>query len=249
MDSNISSTQLTTWLRCPKQYEFRYIQGFRLPPRASLTRGSSCHKAWETEHRHKMATKEDLSIEQVLDVYNDEFEKRAVETVWDDEDKGKVKDSGVKMTKVYYENVSTKVQPIACEESFKIELCGHEVTGVIDLETDKGEIRDAKTSSRKKSSIPVDHQLQMAFYAEARPSARRFVLDNAIATSKNAELESLTLTREDLPKQRLENYLSAFGESLMKGNFPPTAPDNWCCSEKWCGYWNQCPFGSGGRIS
>ncbi len=244
MSEHISVSQLTTWLRCPKQYEFRYLEEIKLPPRSALTRGSAGHKAWEADHWHKLQTKENLPLETVLDVYSSDFDTRAVGTEWQpDEDAGKIKDVGVRMVTIYHENVSKKIQPIAVEQPFEVEMDGHIVQGVIDLETDKGEIRDAKTAGKKKADIPVDYQLQLSIYARAKPNAKKFILDTAIATEKKTEIETLTMTRADLPLRRLGNYLQAFGEALIRGYYPPTNPGNWCCSEKWCGYWNMCPFG------
>jgi len=35
--------------------------------------------------------------------------------------------------------------------------------------------------------------------------------------------------------------------AIKTGIFPPTNPDSWWCSEKWCGYWDDvCPFGRKG---
>lgn len=31
---------------------------------------------------------------------------------------------------------------------------------------------------------------------------------------------------------------------IAAGIFPPCAPDSWCCSAKWCGYWADCPHGA-----
>lgn len=246
MDEHISSSQLTMWMRCPKQYEFRYIKDVKIPPRISMARGTSAHRAWEVDHLQKVQSKENMAIDDVKSVYSDEFDKRATEIeIMPDEDAGKIKDEGVRMVEVYHENISKRVQPIAAEEPFTIDLHGFQMKGVIDLITDAGEIRDAKTSSKKKSEIPFDHYIQMAIYAKAKPEYDNFILDNAIVSPKKSELESLTLNRSDLPFDRVERYMEAFSESLTKGIFPPTSPDAWVCSAKWCGYHTMCPYFTG----
>lgn len=245
-DAHISVSQLNMWLRCPKQYEFRYLDGLILAPKGAMARGKACHAAWEADHRHKMVAKENLPLEAVLDAYSDSFEQAMTEVdLGKDEVKGDIKDQGVILTQVYHEKVSTRVQPVAVEEFFEIEVAGHAVQGYIDLETDLGQIRDAKTAAKRKSEIPMDHQLQMAMYSLAKPEAKTFVLDTAVATSKAADVETLTLVRDELPLRRLGSYLDAFGESLLRGHFPPTNPGNWQCSQKWCGYWNHCKHGGG----
>lgn len=246
MSEHISASQLNLWLRCPKAFEFRYMLGMKTPPSGALARGSACHKAWEADHRNKMITKQNLPMEEILDVYSLSFESSATGADFKGEDRGAMKDQGVAMTKIYHEEVSRNIQPVAVEEEFAIKIGDHKVIGFIDVETDAGEIRDAKTAARRKSNIPMDHQLQMAIYSRAKPTAKTFILDNAIsANGKSAAVESLTLTRTDLPNRRLNSFLNAFGESLLKGLFPPTNPDNWCCSEKWCGFWHMCSCGGG----
>lgn len=243
MDDHISASQLSTWLRCPKQYEFRYMQGLKIAPKSALTRGSAFHKAIETDHRQKISTRENLPIADVLDAYSDAFEQMATETEWD-KNPGEVKDQGIKMTQVYHESVSRVIQPVAVEEESNIIIDGQLVKAIIDLETEDGAIRDAKSAGAKKSEIPVDHLLQMAIYSHAKPNATRFILDNAIVTkSGKSELESLTLTRAELPYSRLSAYLEDFSDSIIKGVFPPTNPSSWVCSAEWCGYWDKCSCG------
>ena len=36
-------------------------------------------------------------------------------------------------------------------------------------------------------------------------------------------------------------------EYVTAGRYLPAAEDSWWCSERWCGYWNICPFGARGR--
>lgn len=248
MSEHISANQLSTWIRCPKQYEFRYLLGYKLPPTGALTRGRACHRAWEADHRNKIETKKNLPLQNILDIYSGEFDASAPETEWNpDEDKGKVKDTGTKMVEVYHCKISKQVQPIACEEPFEIEIQDHVVQGVIDLETDQHEIRDAKTTSKRRPYIPMDHQLQMTIYSRAKPKAASFILDNAIVTQKETDLETLTLTRSELPQKKLDLFLESFGQSLTKGYFPPTNPDNWWCSQKWCGFYRICKFGAGDK--
>lgn len=250
MDSHVSASQLSTWLRCQRQYEFRYMHELIMPPKSAMTRGSAFHKAIETDHKYKAVTRENLATEAVLDAYSDEFDRLSPETKWDPEDnQGAIKDCGVWMTELYHNEVSTKIQPLTVESEFNIEIGGHEVKGFIDLETEDGSIREAKSTGSRSFIGKIDHLLQLSVYSSARPDAKKFYLDNAMVspTGKSRELITLTYLRGELPLSRLHAYLDAFSSSLKTGTFYSADPNSFACSEKACGYWNICKFGGGNK--
>ena len=60
---HLSVTQLKMFLRCPLQYEFRYIKGLKVPPVEAMTLGKSIHSTLEENYKQKIETKKDLPIE------------------------------------------------------------------------------------------------------------------------------------------------------------------------------------------
>ena len=48
----ISPSRLSLWMRCPRAYEIRYVEGFRSPCTPSLFLGKVVHGALETYYRH-----------------------------------------------------------------------------------------------------------------------------------------------------------------------------------------------------
>ena len=59
------------------------------------------------------------------------------------------------------------------------------------------------------------------------------------------ELRSAIKTENDFVA--LKERLRRAEDVVRKGAFYPTDPGNWACSERFCGYYNRCPFGSKGR--
>ena len=72
---HLSFTQINMFLRCARQYEFRYIKGLRRPPSGALILGKSWHKAVELNYSQKIQTEKDLPIEDVQDCFSDAFEE------------------------------------------------------------------------------------------------------------------------------------------------------------------------------
>jgi len=36
---------------------------------------------------------------------------------------------------------------------------------------------------------------------------------------------------------------------IASGIFKPANPGDWCCSARWCGYWERCEFGARDAVS
>lgn len=72
----LSISQVRSYLRCPKQYEYQYVMGLRSVYGSSALLGRSFHQAIETANKAKLEDGEILSTNDVLDVYNDAWKKR-----------------------------------------------------------------------------------------------------------------------------------------------------------------------------
>jgi hypothetical protein len=65
----------------------------------------------------------------------------------------------------------------------------------------------------------------------------------------NVSINVQESTRDAADIEQLKGRMALTLAAIQTGVFPPTNPDNWWCSERWCGYWDGiCPFGkkSGG---
>lgn len=108
---HISFTQLNMLLRCGEQYRRRYIQKEIIAPSGSMIRGRSCHKSEEVNFRQKIKTNLDLPVEQVKDIFSDEWEMGKYQIQWTEEElngnspqkvEGNFKDSGIGLIQIYH---------------------------------------------------------------------------------------------------------------------------------------------------
>lgn len=242
MENHISASQILMFLKCPKQYEFRYIDGIKSPPKGSMTRGSAFHHATGKNYEQKIESMQDLRVNDVEDIFSTEWERLKPDTEFlPDEKPEKLKDDGVRMIDMYHGTVANIIQPIAVERKIEVEVNGQSLVGYIDLET-KDCLHETKTSGKTPSEVMPAHLLQMAVYS-LDTKAKKFQADYVIPLTKEVKIQSFTKSLEDLPVARLHKYIAAFSDALIRGSFPPTDPGNWACSEKWCGYWNRCEYG------
>src|SRR5271157_2952048 len=69
----ITQSMLGMFLRCPHQFERRYLRGDVIPPGIAARRGSATHKAAQLNHEQKLHTQTDLSAGDLQDVARDHY--------------------------------------------------------------------------------------------------------------------------------------------------------------------------------
>lgn len=138
----LSISQVNMYLRCPKQYKFRYVDDHKRPPAVPAALGSSGHVALETTHHHIVDYDIPAPTEQLLDCFSDKWaELSALVEDWEDEKPGRVKDAGVALVRLYNEKFAPAVKPQAdaekknrgIEKKFEITVAGVPMLGYIDL--------------------------------------------------------------------------------------------------------------------
>src|SRR5690606_17943607 len=164
----LSVSQVRTYLRCPRQYEYIYINKMRPPVTSSLLLGRSFHKAIEMANRVKLEDGEIMAVEDVKDTFSDAWESEKAQVEWEDgEDQGQLKDSGLAMTSHYYQEVGQKLRPKLIEQGTTVDIDGVPVKVVIDLVERDGKIRDFKTAKRVTAKDEADRSIQLSTYAMA----------------------------------------------------------------------------------
>lgn len=257
---HISPSQLDMYFRCGEQYRRRYVNQEKLPPGIALIKGSSVHVAAEANHKQKIESHEDLPVDDLKEIAASEFENRyrTDGLMMTEEERGVGlrnilgggKDSAVKLTGVYAERIAPTIQPAFVEEWVRIPLLGytHDLNGRIDVIDDRGAVRDLKTASARKNQAEVDNSDQLTYYHVAvekltgKPPAK-VQLDVVIET-RAGKLDSQVLesTRDHNDRQVLANKLGAMLQGIKAEVFLPATPGHWCCSPKFCGYWQTCPY-------
>lgn len=257
----LSHTQIAMYLRCPRQYFYRYIMGIKTRPSGALKQGGVFHKAAEFNYNQKVSSRKDLPVDEVADYFAQTFE-----TEWDREEveldaeagetKGGLKDQGVDLIKVHRKVIAPTVQPVEVEQKLEYQfqpldehgepLVGDEtvkVLGIIDVVDEDGLIRDNKTMGRAPSQLEVDTDPQLSIYSLVRRMVTRKVepelrLD-VVLKHVRPEARVFRAKRSVAMLTMQRNTIGMVARGIKAEVFPRNTK-GWHCAPKFCGYWPDC---------
>ena len=248
----LRQSQINTFLKCSRQWYYRYALGIVSPPGAAMSFGSSAHRAVETNYKQKIDTGVDLPAADVVEIFREDFRGREKETAWaPGEDPGALADLGVKAVGLYQIEVAPTVQPLMVEKEFESTFSNTPLIlqGRIDLVDDNDVLRDMKTTGKSPSAGEADRSLQLSLYgvgykAISGEYPKGYQLDHIVKT-KTPKIVCNRTTRTEADIARALAVVGLVDRAITSGIFPPADPNHWVCSEKWCGYWNRCGYGGG----
>ena len=239
------------WDKCPKAFEYRYIDGLRTRPAAAMYQGTAYHGGLEENFKHKLDTGDDLPVEAVGEIAGDRFDnlcKLEAPKLDEDQQTGALKDQVIALAITYREEVAPSVQPKEVEVALSVEVAGaYPIACQLDLiDIDDIDI-EHKTSRSKWSDDAANGSLQMTAYEYVRRKKLGRETPGGqfhIAVKKKVpeiQLIEVVKTQEQLDGfEEVHRFVSA---AIQRGDFPPRT-DGWWCSQKWCGYWDRCPYGA-----
>ena len=244
---HISVSQVNTYLRCPLQYFWRYEEGLKVPPTSALTFGSVTHKAIEHNYKHKVEAREDLPVDEVKEVWADEWDKRVSETQFEEGEKpGEIKDEGVRIAALYMKEVAPSVQPVIVEGEFDLPLENLDYTlkGIVDVVDEQSIIHDTKTSKRTPTEDSIYHDLQMTMYSLGHRTLLGIEesglrMDYLIRTKTPKTVSLAAPPRQQKDIDRLLKLISYVARAIRDQLYYPN-PHNFMCHPNSCGYWNIC---------
>jgi hypothetical protein len=241
-------SEIQTFLKCGKQWEFRYVMGIKTPPKAALTVGSSVDAAVTRNLIEKVKSGADLPTQDVLDAYSTDFDLRAKETAWGEDSEGAQKDMGASLVKLHHEQIAPSIAPASVQESFVIETdAGYDLGGTIDLTETSGVVADTKTSKLKYAENAIERALQPAMYDFAYEAlhgkrAEGFRFDVLIKPTKTLppKIQRVVGKVTDADRSWLFETITQVDKAIKAGVAQPAADGAWWCSKDWCGYWSMC---------
>ncbi len=261
MKPTLSKSQLKTLRRCGMQYYYRNVEGVIERPGTALVIGTATHRAVELNLEQKMRTGELLEEEAVAEAA---FE--ALGNTWDGEQpvlhdqeavvgeaatKGWAADVTARLAIAHHRVLAPRIHPTHLERAFRLELKNYPVDfeGHMDVQ-EAGCVRDLKTVNKSPREDDAHTSIDLTAYAFAIRA-----LDGAVPTValdvivKNQEPKVVTLesSRDAADFRLLLDEIGKASRIIEAGAFLPTSPDSWVCSEKYCGYFNRCPYGARGR--
>jgi hypothetical protein len=253
---HISFTQLSMLLRCGEQYRQRYVLGKKNPPSGSLIRGRCCHKAEADNFTAKIKTKKYLSTDAVLDAYSDEWEENKGQIAWHRDEldgkspkkaAGQMKDSGIRLIKVFNRQQLMNCNPIEIESEFTVEFEGgcKPMIGRFDRIDKYDIIAEEKFVKKSPHSQDIIKDVQMTAYdlgyrAKYGKSPKMLMKQWAVDTATAKTVIQKCPPRPNDAIQRFLRRLEAAMLTIEKGNFLPAANDAWACNPKYCGYYSSC---------
>ena len=253
---HISFTQLSMLLRCGEQYRQRYVLGKKIPPSGVFVRGRCCHKAEANNFLAKIKTKKYLSTDDVLDVFSAEWEENKGQIAWMQEDlngrspkkaSGQMKDSGVRLIKVFNRQQLMHCNPVEIESEFTVEFEGgcKPMIGRFDRIDKHDIIAEEKFVKKSPHSRDIIKDVQMTAYdlgyrAKYGKSPKMLMKQWAVDLTTPKTVIQKCPPRSNETIQRFLRRLEATMISIEKGNFLPAACEAWCCDPRFCGYFNSC---------
>ena len=263
----LSASAISMLQRCPKQYEFRYIQNKILPPNAALATGSIAHKTLETYFLDVMSSRSRLTPKQTGELsvtVLDEWLQENENTMTGNEREEAI---GVlpDLMERYVQNVGQNLNPVAVETKAEmITPGGVKVLGYIDLEytpvgsdDKRPRIADYKVTTKKKTMSELKNSLQFNLYSlmtgigniqihnmlktKGRPISRPSKEEGVIDYATN--LRVLEYEFDGSQYGHFTNLVETAAALITSGIFMPCDPTSWCCNPEWCGYWNLCRGG------
>lgn len=240
----LSVTQVTMYMKCPAQYEQRYVLGKKDPPGIALIEGSSNHAALEYQNGYQIANGTSPRLKKVLERFGDDLSTRAKEIpamAWRraGESRDTVYHRGVGLLTKYMETTVKEFKPVAAEQGFDILVQGVPFQGFIDL-AEQDALWDYKVvskSSFSKYKRGIDADFQLTAYAYATGIKR---VGFVPLIKDSGEIHVLKSVRTKPNLKGFEYVVDRVARSISKGAFPLCMPDSWWCNPRFCGYWKDC---------
>lgn len=255
----LSYSSVSTYLLCPKSWEFRYVIKPRMPVAVALPFGTAIHKAIQTyiaarAEGHDVKPLERLWFDCWQDALNEPRNKDNVK--WDRTFKH-YSDLGVAMLSApdviaAVEDMEPMIALMPAETAiiekrveFQVPGVSVPIVGYIDLIEKDGVPVDIKTASRKWGKNKEHTEMQVDFYLlglnyedyDLNPNLQfRYYI---FTKTKSPTCQILDTARTWGDLLFTMKVIKEVWEAIQAGAFPPN-PTGWKCGPKYCEYWPLC---------
>ncbi|MCP3967530.1 MAG: PD-(D/E)XK nuclease family protein [Lentisphaerae bacterium] len=263
MIKSIHQSMINMASRCGEQFRRRYIEGEIILPSIAAARGTSVHTASEVNLTYKVVNQVDMPLNDLKDATRDGYIDVIKDGIFlskgEQPSKKSLLNNGLndalRCTEIYHQYVAPQINPIAVEQSFKIDIgLDLPIAGRIDYQ-EQPIIGDLKTAARAWPKGKIFQELQPIFYSLAHEKLvgiRPEFVYNILIAPRNKEGKPTTAKYDeqrrvvtDQDYQMLIARIKVFLKMLKAGIFLPADPSGWICSSKWCGYYQTCPYKKG----
>lgn len=251
----IRPSAIQQFINCPAQWFRANVVGDFQKPSAAAEAGTALHKGAEIGYKEKIKTGNLPPVSVLTDAVVEkwkELNKQEVEySNGDDYDSYEC--DIVNGIKDYHKLVMPDINPLAVETRYTIKIDSpvvDSVSGTIDIDLDNG-LADIKMTNKK--PVLNKYTLQQSTYAllkERNGKDCEFCEIHNVQRGKSAERLALGVEKEyaktwiNTILDTVESFHETKNVNLFRGSNPSV---NFLCNEKWCGYWDKCPFVKGLR--
>lgn len=244
---HLSHSAISTYLRCPRQFAYSYLEGLRRPPGIALLKGSAVDKAASHNLAQKIDSHSDLPSREVQEVAEDALRQDvdanggAGEVDWGGKSYPVAIDSVVALTERHMLSHAPLIQPAAVQLELErpIPGTGRTLLGYLDYVTETGIVGDVKTGSRKMGRDDADNDGQPTAYAWLLGRPIQFEFVRVIDTGRYISDEIVTTSRGATDTAWFERQAQEVSGAIDAAAFPPNT-QGWHCSPRFCGYWIRC---------
>lgn len=241
----VSPSQISTYQKCGRQWMYRYIHKLKSPYSPALVLGQSIHEALEINYKNKLFYQEDLAYSEVEGYFVNAVQAREQETIWADSSQNDIIETGRRALKFYYDTVAVNIFPKVIEHKFTFPIMpGFEMTGIIDLIDQEDRIIDHKTSARASwNQEKADRALGLTIYSMAASESNKLsqvVRIDSIVCGKTPKIEQFTSVRNAEDYYRAMTTIRSMIKGIQAGIYMPAQEDHWCCTKKFCSYFDRC---------
>ena len=246
--SQLSPSQLSTWLDCQAKWMYRYLLDLPDLVSANLALGRAVHAALGENFAQKIETRIDLPTLGVEALFIDALARELDQAqLAPEDDVADLRDTGRAAISTYMDQVASTIEPAAVELHVAGPIAGVAVQGYVDLLDMDGRIIDLKTAKKKPSGIRPDYRLQVATYKQLAPGASGTVKLDTLVKSKTVQVVEQTFTITPADERSTQVLYPLAQEGMRSGLYMPNR-GSLLCSRKYCPYWERCEADFGGYV-
>jgi len=245
---HLSPSSLGMFLRCPKQWEYRYVGGLKIPPKGVMVLGSAYHEGLAAGFRYTMNKGELPPMELIKDAFDTKWARIRTDNILMDEgealpfdsidweaDPGELKDTGMELLSIYEKVIAPNLSPVLVEERQTLDVDGVQLVLIPDLITDT-KIIDHKVKAKRFGQDELNQDIQATCYFMKHKKPFEFHL--ALRQIKPCvEIQPALRNGEDT--KFFAELVGKVWLAIQSGIFYPS-PIGWHCNPKWCGYYKLC---------
>lgn len=251
MISSIRQSMLNLYCHCQEAFRRRYLENEIIPPAIAMATGTGVHRAAELNHRQKISSGMDLSIEEIQEAAAEGF-------IAEVEDKGvyfsgsaqelkkelgEAEDLSIKLARSYAQRIAPRIMPVAAELTLQAQHPDLAVpfSGTVDVVAEDNVCLDLKTARVKWRSGKEHETVQPAIYKWllAEETGGNYAFGFHVL-AYNGDTQYVPVESGEHEMAYVVNIARALLNSCKTGVFMPAVPGHWMCNQKFCGYWYGC---------